>query len=267
MQKDSMFSIKDFSKLTGIKETSLRYYDELGLFVPAVRSASGYRYYSPFQLISINSIKLLQDLDIPIKEISKIERSRTPDSMLRLLTKKSAELSSQLSELEATFAVVRTLRRMISIGLYLKSEEIDVKYLEELPLTMGPRNTFDADADFYAAFIAYCEHAQESGTDLRLPIGGYWDSWNNFVERPNQPTRFFSIDPNGNQIRSSGCYLTGYTHGYYGETGDLTERMSKHMADNDLTVRGGVYCAYLLDEISLQNPDDYLLQVSAELVI
>jgi DNA-binding transcriptional MerR regulator len=85
---NDLLSIKDFSQLTGIKQSTLRYYDDLGLFSPAKRGENGYRYYSPQQIITINSINLLNELDMSIREISEIQKNRSPELLFHVLSEK-----------------------------------------------------------------------------------------------------------------------------------------------------------------------------------
>jgi len=82
-----------------------------------------------------------------------------------------------------------------------------------------------------------------------------------FLKNPGQPEYFFSADPTGNVHRKAGKYMVGYAQGYYGEFGDLPERMANYAQKNALTFAGPVYALYLLDEICLDDPSRYLVQV------
>jgi effector-binding domain-containing protein len=86
---------------------------------------------------------------------------------------------------------------------------------------------------------------------------------NVFLNEPSQPTRFFSLDPNGKEKQPKGLYLTGYTRGYYGQTNDLPKRMAAFAKKNRLVFTGPVYNIYLFDEMSITDMNQYLLQVSA----
>jgi hypothetical protein len=84
-----------------------------------------------------------------------------------------------------------------------------------------------------------------------------------FLHEPSRPARFFSFDPKGHDQKAEGLYLIGYTRGYYGQTNDLPERMNTYAKKNGLIFSGAVYNIYLFDEISISDPEQYLLQVSA----
>jgi effector-binding domain-containing protein len=56
-------------------------------------------------------------------------------------------------------------------------------------------------------------------------------------------------------------YLCGFTRGYYGDFGDLPERMTAYAEENSLTISGPVYTVYLHDEICANSTSNYLAEV------
>ncbi|MDR1796979.1 MAG: MerR family transcriptional regulator [Clostridiales Family XIII bacterium] len=257
-----MLSIKDFSKLTGIKQSTLRYYDDLGLFSPAKRGDNSYRYYSPHQIITINSINLLHELDMPIRSISEIQRNRTPERVLEVLSEKESELEAELSKIERSYNVIKTLRRLIGIGLTVDDNAIEIRHMDELPIVIGPRNDFRDSLYFYDAFLRFCAESKQYRIDLRFPVGGLFEDFDTFKEHPGEPCNFFSVDPSGIDKKQPGKYLVAYTRGYYGNTGDMTERVKRYLDENKLTPAGPVYNIFLLDELSIKEQDQYLMQFS-----
>jgi len=264
LSKNDLLSIKDFSRLTGIKQSTLRYYDELGLFSPAARGENGYRYYSPQQMITINSIHLLHDLNMPIRQITDIQNNRSPELMLKVLSDKEDALEAELNNLERSYNVVRTLKRMIQIGLSSDEGVVETRFFEDLPIAVGPPNDFGSSQYYYDAFLRFCAEAKQYRIDLRLPVGSMFEDFNSFFSNPTAPTNFFSVDPKGFDKRPAGKYLSAFQRGYYGETGDIVDRMRAHLIDNGLIPIGPVYNIYLHDELSVDDPHNYLLQVTVE---
>jgi len=64
-----MRTVKEVSKLTGISVRTLHYYDEIGLFVPTVKSEAGYRLYDDKALEKLQEILFFREFDLPLKEI------------------------------------------------------------------------------------------------------------------------------------------------------------------------------------------------------
>jgi len=255
-----LMSIKDFSELTGIKQSTLRYFDDIGLFTPAARGENGYRYYSPVQTITINSIKLLHELDMPIKMVSELEKNRDPELLLKVLTEKNDELESAFIKLQKSLNVVKTLKRNIQVGLAADETVIETRFLEEQPISIGQENDFRGSEMFYDAFIDFILKAKQYKIDLRLPVGGVFNTFESFADQPGKPNNFFSVDPGGLDKQIAGVYLVGYARGYYGETGNLVARMQEYIKKNDIKTIGHVYGLYLHDELSIRDIHEYLFQ-------
>ena len=68
-----MYRIGMFSKINKVTVKTLRYYDEVGLLIPAyVDEENGYRYYTSNQLPIIHKIKALRQMGFTIDEITLI---------------------------------------------------------------------------------------------------------------------------------------------------------------------------------------------------
>jgi DNA-binding transcriptional MerR regulator len=79
-----MFRIGDFSRIARVSARLLRFYDELGLFVPAhADEQTGYRHYTVTQLAQLNRILVLKELGFPLEQIGEIVRANVSTSELR----------------------------------------------------------------------------------------------------------------------------------------------------------------------------------------
>ena len=79
-----MFKIGDFSRIARVSARLLRFYDELGLFVPAhADPVSGYRYYTVAQLGELNRILVLKELGFNLDQVREIVRSKVDAAELR----------------------------------------------------------------------------------------------------------------------------------------------------------------------------------------
>jgi len=270
-----LLSIKEFSKLSGVNSSTLRYWDEIGLFSPVKRSPeNNYRYYSPEQTITVNFVKVLSSLHIPLKTIIEIENNRTPESINQLIENQERLLDMEMRRLRERYSIIHTRRDMINYGqkvikgittetgVTIGLDKVSVLYLEESNFILGPRTKFKEKEEFYGPFLNFCRQAKELRVNLSFPIGGQHESWEGFMEAPGQPHHFFSIDPTGNSHRPAGNYVVGFSHKYYGQFGDLPKKMANYIKRNSLTVSGPVYVTYLQDEICQKDPSMYLVQVS-----
>lgn len=67
-----MYKIGEIARQAGVTPRTLRYYEQLGLFVPSNVSASGYRYYDDDTLVVINRIRDLQRVGLSLDEIKEV---------------------------------------------------------------------------------------------------------------------------------------------------------------------------------------------------
>lgn len=261
MKHSSLLSIKTFSEFTGVNQSTLRYYDKIGLLSPAERGENNYRYYTPFQSVTLSFINVLSSLGIPLSTIKEMAEHRSPEHILDLLAQQEYSLDKQLNELNTAYSIVHIFRSNIQSGLQARENDISVQRLEETKIIFGQTNEFDQDRTYYDAFMKFCRSAHRYGIDLRYPIGGYHFNMDEFLERPGQPNKFFSFDPTGNSVTKAGDYLVGYYRDFYGEFGDFPEKMRDYAQAHSLTLGGPVYTVYLLDSVSVQDPKQYLSQV------
>lgn len=70
---DRLLSIGQFARATGLTPKALRYYDAVGLLIPAVVEAgNGYRRYRVGQLATARLIRRLRGLELPVVEVRRL---------------------------------------------------------------------------------------------------------------------------------------------------------------------------------------------------
>ena len=256
-----LLSIKEFSKFSGVGCSTLRHWDKIGVFSPAVRDAeNNYRYYTPQQIIAVNFISVLSKLYIPFKTISSFESNRDPVKIVELIEQQENQLDMEMRKLREAYSIIHTRRDLIRQGLKADTSLISVQELKERTIIIGKPNNFEPDEEFYVPFRRFCDDAAELRINLHYPIGGFYENMPALLRSPGKPDYFFSLDPTGNTVQKAGKYLVGYKRGYYGEFGDLPERMDAFAKANNLTCVGPVYTIHLHDETCIKDPSQYLAQ-------
>ena len=262
MKDHDLLSIKKFSELTGIKQSVLRHYDEIDLFKPYKRDPNGYRYYSAPQTIAVNLIHVLHSAKIPVKTIKEFVTHRTPEQILALFHEQELELNRELFRLQQAYSLIHTYCGMIEEGLHADTKEISVRQMPETQIELGSEVNDFSSGFLYVSFFRFISLMEERNISSAYPVGGYYESMESFNNNPGEPDRYFSHVPTGRDVKKAGEYLVGYTRGYYGQIGDLPERMQKYAEEFGLKFTGPVYEMYLFDEVVVENPDQYLIQVS-----
>ena len=246
--------------------STLRHYDKAGAFVPAKRgmaSENKYRYYSPVQITTLKAIRVLTEVRVPLNVIKELTQGRTPEKLIKLLSKYKTMVADEIRFLQDVHAVIGTYIDLLNEGISIMEDEISVAEMPQKQIILGNTNVFTEETSLVGEFTRFCKALHEPKLNMSFPVGGYWDTMTSFLDRPSQPTRFFSLDPKGYEQKPAGLYLIGYTRGYYGQTNGLPKRMEAYAKKNGLVFTGPVYNIFLFDDISVVDPEQYLLQVSA----
>lgn len=105
--RNDLLSIGEVSKLKGVSVKALRYYERIGVFVPAhVDAHSGYRYYSLNQMFDLDVILTCADLGVPLKELLDY---RTVDGSLDLVRLMETGRSIALDTIKRAKATLRQI--------------------------------------------------------------------------------------------------------------------------------------------------------------
>jgi len=119
-----MIRIGDFSRISQVPVSTLRYYDDVGLLKPIeVDRFTGYRYYVFDQLPRLNRILALKDLGFSLEEIARMLADDLPADQLRgMLRLKRSELREQVQEafgrLERVEARLKQIEQEQSMSTY-----------------------------------------------------------------------------------------------------------------------------------------------------
>ena len=256
-------SIHEFSQLSGVETSTLRYWDEIGIFSPANRNPeNNYRYYSPTQLLALNFVTTLSDLQFPLKVIAQLRKERSPNQLLDLLEKQELAMDMEMRDLQIRYSIIHARRKLISIGIIADENVISIEHLDERTLSLWPRNEYMDDDTFINPFAKHVSKPHEHGINLSFPKGSYYDSFSGFTTSTDKPDHFFTVDPVGAHYVNAGEYMVGYARGDYCDLGDLPERMSAYAEKNSITTCGPVYIIHLHEEVCSDDPSRYLAQAS-----
>ncbi len=110
-----MFKIGEFSKITQVPASSLRYYDEIDLFKPQLTDHdTGYRYYKVDQIPRLNLIVAYKELGLNLEQVKVLlENNLGMDTIKGLLLLHQSELEQKLQEDKARLKRVEARLRQI----------------------------------------------------------------------------------------------------------------------------------------------------------
>ena len=90
--KKTQFTVGEVSKITGISKDTLRYYDRIGLFQPALKDPhNGYRYYTIDQFWYMDIITCFRKLGMSIEKIKKTLSYKDNSHIVAILNEQRQE--------------------------------------------------------------------------------------------------------------------------------------------------------------------------------
>lgn len=108
-----MFSIGEFSKITGLTIKTLRFYHERGILIPScVDEQTGYRYYDDSRVETARIVSHLRDLDFSLSDIALILEGHHDDAdILGFIEEHQHGLQAKIGRLND---IVQSLNQVIT---------------------------------------------------------------------------------------------------------------------------------------------------------
>jgi MerR family transcriptional regulator, thiopeptide resistance regulator len=112
MQSRRHYQVKEVAEHSGVSIRALHHYDAIGLLVPRLRSAAGYRLYSEDDLLRLQQILIGRALGLPLEEIRRslddpaFDRRRALLEQREALTRRAEQMSEMLHAIDAAIAVL-----------------------------------------------------------------------------------------------------------------------------------------------------------------
>ncbi len=156
-----MYTIGEFSRITGLSVKTLRFYHEQGLLAPtSIDEQSGYRYYAPAKIEVAEVITRLRALDLTLAEIADLlERYDDDGDVLALLERQRSVIAQKLRQYRG---IARSLDQLIAkqreerMFAQTASQSIAEKSLE--PLLIAAIRVQGRYAECGAAFGRIARH-------------------------------------------------------------------------------------------------------------
>lgn len=98
---ENLYTIKKAAKLAGTTAETLRHYDRIGLVSPCSTDKwTGYRYYSPSDIVKISTIRALQSMDFSLGEIRDILQVEDFGKVVGMLDSALERADRKIAELQ-----------------------------------------------------------------------------------------------------------------------------------------------------------------------
>ncbi len=98
---EKYFSIGEAAKAVHTTTETLRHYDRIGLVKPSKKDEwTKYRYYTEQDIIRLNTVRLLQLMDLPLQEIKKVLEYDDLEKIVAFLSQAEKKADEKISALQ-----------------------------------------------------------------------------------------------------------------------------------------------------------------------
>ncbi|MEH6943684.1 MerR family transcriptional regulator [Bacillus sp. JJ722] len=250
-----LFTIGEIAKLHNIPESTLRYYDQKGIFQPkTVDPQTQYRYYTIDQFSMLEIIKFLRHLDIPLSEVKQFVEHRTPDTALKLFEKQTEVLLQKQREIEYMTSMMQKKIEIIKEGLQQDYTSVYYQSIAQRPIHFMPVESDLSDDIFIMSLnelqkkmhiAAPASVTQKIGTAIALKgivKGNYYDYNGLFILLDDMQPIVESCS-----YIPEGYYACTYYKGSYDYTHVALERLMKDIQQNGYEAIGDAIEIGLVD--------------------
>ncbi len=265
-EKTKLLTIGQFAALHGINKKTLMWYDEIGLFAPAaVNPENGYRYYNYHQSSILETILLLRELDVSIKEIQDFMKNRSAFSLKCLLDEKITELDCRIAHLKGIRETMCVQRQNMATLLTMDLSEISIIEKEErclVTVDINDDTSFEKEVEMITAETKRHHlrrlHDAAYGTMIATEALYHY----NF----NQYSKLFIEIPlpieecTGLFQRPRGTYLRAFHKGAWAGIALKYREILNFARDQNLTLTGFSY-EMGINENVIDRMEDYITQI------
>lgn len=264
-KKDKLLPIGQFAALHGVNKKTLMWYDEVGLFRPAVvNSQNGYRYYSYQQSQTLETILLLREMGVSIKEIKAFMQERSATSMEKLLGEKIEELDREISHKKAVRETLAKHRRNMQTLLSMDLEEISIvekKGRRLVTVELSADTSFekavemitDETKKYQLSYLHDASYGSMIAVES-LYAGNFEDYPSLFIEIP------FPIRRSGLHVQPAGTYLRAFYRGPWEDMDIRYREILSYAEKQGMTFYGFSY-EVVLNENVVEREEDAIVQI------
>lgn len=266
MIRDTYMTTGEFAKLMKISKHTLFHYDEIGLFCPEVVNENGYRYYSIYQMETLDTILLLKKTGMSLQEIKEFLEHRSPEKFLDIFHIREQEIDKEIKRLRTMKewmaqrkkkiqylqeCDINSIKKIHHKERYYFYEEVEdgtmptfFRKINELILKL---DSMQKDIDYDIAYIQYpCEIEQ-----------GIFDGYHNVILLMQQKICDEEI-----RILPEGDYLSAYHVGHWETIGEAYKKLQSYIEKHHIVTEGDYLEYYVVDNFIAKDIKDYITEIS-----
>ncbi|WP_250278165.1 MerR family DNA-binding transcriptional regulator [[Clostridium] colinum] len=260
---EKYFTISQFAKMYNVNKKTLIYYDEIGLFKPALVKENGYRYYTLHQGGLFEVILILKQLGMPLKTIKYYLEKREICELKNILLEQKYNIENQMLKLKKINNIINNRLNILDSYKSIKICDMEIKYMDEEYLILSnytrnvdeittTKNLYEHTSKIYKnnLYEGFGLGAMIQAKDI---INNNYLNYSYFytkVEKLSYKIDYF-IKPKGN-------YLVFYYKGHWQNFYKIYDKAKQYLKDNNINITGYSYEEFILDDATSKTADEYV---------
>lgn len=277
MSKEKFLTTGEFAALCDVPKHVLFYYDEIDLFKPAYCDDKGYRYYSYFQYETFMMINTLKTLKMSLDDIKIYMEKRNPDIFMNLLNDKEKEINKTIKHLKKLKKHIEVQKMVAQTGIdysdtKYKEGNIFIEELDEVNLLLSGNPNDAINTSFSEFVIEYAKFLKSNNLSAHQKIGTMFQSDLLRLADLDVSSEFtylytYTNKKKGKNIytRKKGKFLVGIHIGTYETLDETYNALLDYVDKNDIKLGKFVYEEYLLTDLSVSSPEQYVTKIIFEI--
>lgn len=261
-KEDGYFSVSEFAKLAGLARKTLLYYDEIDLFSPAVVLDNGYRYYYYRQLYMINTIKILKEIGMSLKDIKEFIKNQNPTIMINTFDQQQKIIEEKIKDLKTISSMIGMQKEMAMEAENIKMGVVSEEYREREPIFCESRKLYrrGKEVSLSMSVSKFYNDAKDQGITHTFPWGACIDYKKYMHDVTHNYFHYYYHVPESEEYMMEGTYIFTYTYGGRVERQEAYWKLVEYAKEKNYTLEEWAYEDYLINEISAKLPDDFIIK-------
>lgn len=248
-----------------VTKNTLFHYDKIGLFSPEIKLDNDYRFYSTRQLEVLEAILWLRELDMPLEDIRRFLKDRTPRKLLEFFEVEERLAAAQMRRLKDRQEWMREKKRQIED--ILKSD-LSAVYIREMPRRYYIIDDVDGDSaqEFAKSTTNLITHYGKNNDSMCYDIAyiqAEHDIKNGIYDNYRNVALLMSRKPKGMKFHelAAGEYLCAYHTGQWETIGEAYVRLLGYARERELKLCGGFVERYVVDNLAAENEEEFVTEI------
>lgn len=239
---EKYFSVGEAAKSINITSETLRHYDRIGLVHPSKKDEqTNYRYYTEQDLVRINTIRALQQMDLPLQKIKEVLAYNNLEKIIDFLTATEKKADEKIARLQHSKAKIQLARSGYEnqFNGQQHTDEITIKQFSKRVIMLSDTletPTLDSLWNYLSHFYNKIPPSQKGQFEFEDSAGVY---------TKDKSSRLFATclrypDTNGLTVLPQGRYLCSYCteETRASKLSELTQiATDKYHASNEFTLQ------------------------------